>query len=57
MKRNREIKSKLCECDKCGDVNVSIPGSTHRRCSGNKGQKPKAKYADQLPSAQAGVWT
>lgn len=57
MKRNREIKSKLCECGKCGEVAISIPGSTHRRCSGEKGKKPREKHADQLPSAIAGTWT
>jgi hypothetical protein len=57
MKRTRNITSKLCECDKCGEVSNSIPGATHRRCSGKKDAKPKDKYDNQLPSSSAGVWT
>lgn len=57
MKRTRSITSKLCECGKCGEVAVSIPGSTHRRCSGKQGQKPKAKHDNQLASSEAGTWT
>jgi hypothetical protein len=48
-----KVTSRLCECDKCGAVADSIPGSKHRRCPGKKGAPLREKYRSQ---SLRGTW-
>lgn len=50
-----KIVSKLCECQKCGALAVSVPGSKHRRCPGKQGAPLREKYRSATPSAR-GTW-
>lgn len=54
-KRDGNVGGKPCKCDKCNAEANSIPGTMHRRCSGNPDAAIRAKH-DALPSANKGRW-
>jgi hypothetical protein len=56
-KKARSTPAKTCECDKCGLVDRSaIPGSTHRRCSGNAEANDRKPKGSNIPVANRGRW-
>ena len=51
-----QMNTANCVCDKCGAKAHSIPGSAHRRCSGNpENSKPVEKHCN-IPAAHRGEW-
>ena len=55
-KTKRETGAKKCTCNKCLLEAHSIPGTTHRRCSGNsENNTPRAK-SNGIPGAERGQW-
>lgn len=55
-KNKNAAGAKNCKCNKCGWETHSIPGRTHRRCSGNlEGNTPRPK-SDYIPGPERGIW-
>lgn len=56
-KKSRSTPAKFCTCNKCKLTDrSSIPGSPHRRCSGNPDSNAPRRKGDPLPGAQKGTW-
>ena len=55
-KKSRNTGAKKCVCSKCLLEAHSIPGTPHRRCSGNsENNTPRAK-SNYIPAAERGNW-
>ena len=55
-KKSRNTGAKKCMCNKCGLEAHSIPGTAHRRCSGNlENNTPRAK-SNYIPAVERGKW-
>lgn len=54
-RRNHSSPSKECICNVCENTAVAIPGKTHRRCPGQKGQPIRPKHQN-LSGGDRGRW-
>lgn len=54
-KKNTNAGAKEATCDKCGTKAHSIPGTQHRRCSGQMDQAPRAKH-ENIAGNLRGRW-
>ena len=54
-RHNHKPNTKQCICNLCENIAHAVPGKSHRRCPGQKGQPIRAKHT-ALPSANRGTW-
>ena len=55
-KKTQNAGAKEATCDKCKTTAHAIPGTQHRRCSGNPDQPPRAKH-DNIAGNLRGRWS
>jgi hypothetical protein len=55
-KSGKSTGGKTCTCNKCLLEAHSIPGTTHRRCSGNAENNTPRPKGENIPGANRGRW-
>jgi hypothetical protein len=55
-KQSKDTGAKKCTCNKCLLEAHSIPGTYHRRCSGNSENNTPRPKSDYIPAAERGKW-
>lgn len=55
-KRGNPMTVKNCTCTKCGAEAHTVPGTQHRRCSGNSENNTLRDKRDKLEGANRGKW-
>lgn len=55
-KNKKSTNNKKCVCNRCGAEAISIPDTTHRRCSGNSDSPNPVETGKNVASALRGKW-